>query len=148
MSRRFRHFSGDVQGLLTKSRIIVVIFLCFWLYTADGGANPSSMELVKVSSYGGGFVELDSGRPYVPFGTNYYDPHTGWAPKIWRRFDTAQVREHFRVMDEMGVNCARVFLTAGSFQPTAETIEKSALAKLDALVEIAREKGIRLINKS
>jgi endo-1,4-beta-mannosidase len=45
----------------------------------------------------------------------------------------------------MGVNCARVFLTAGSFQPTAEKIEEQALTKLDKLVEIARENGIRLI---
>jgi endo-1,4-beta-mannosidase len=48
-------------------------------------------------------------------------------------------------MGELGVNCARVFLTAGSFQPTASTIEEQALAKLDELVEIAGENEIRLI---
>jgi len=86
-----------------------------------------------------------SGRSYIPFGTNYYDPNTGWAPRLWRRFDPEKVRRHFRVMREMGVNCARVFLTAGSFQPNAETVERDALEKLDKLVRIARENGIRLL---
>ena len=103
------------------------------------------MELIVVAPDGGGFAERDSGRAYVPFGTNYYDPHTGWAPKLWRRFDADKVREHFRVMSELGVNCARVFLTAGSFQPNAERIEEQALAKLDKMVEIASASGVRLI---
>ncbi|UCF16594.1 MAG: beta-galactosidase, partial [Phycisphaerales bacterium] len=67
------------------------------------------------------------------------------APQLWRQFDANRVAEHFRVMSELGVNCARVFLTAGSFQPSAETVEQQALAKLDKLVEIARENEIRLI---
>jgi len=103
------------------------------------------MGLISVVPDGRGFIERDSGRPYIPFGTNYYDPNTGWAPKLWRQFDAQKVREHFRVMSEMGVNCARVFLTAGSFQPSAEVIDESALAKLDKMVEIARETNIRLI---
>ena len=103
------------------------------------------MELIVVAPDGHGFVERDSGRPYIPFGTNYYDPHTGWAPKLWRQFDAGTVRKHFRIMSGIGVNCARVFLTAGSFQPKAETIEEEALTKLDTLVRIAGENHIRLI---
>ena len=103
------------------------------------------MELIVVAPGGCDFEERGSGRPYIPFGTNYYDPHTGWAPKLWRRFDAEKVREHFHVMSEMGVNCARVFLTAGSFQPTSERVEEQALAKLDILVRIARANHIRLI---
>jgi len=103
------------------------------------------MEFIAVAPDGQGFIETDSGCSYIPFGTNYYDPHTGWAPKLWRRFDAEKVRHLFQVMSGMGVNCARVFLTAGSFQPAAEKIEEQALVKLDKLVEIARENSIRLI---
>ncbi len=102
-------------------------------------------ELIVVAPDGRGFVERDSRRRYIAFGTNYYDPHTGWAPKLWRQFDAEKVRRHFRVMSDIGVNCARVFLTAGSFQPNAETVEAQALEKLDMLVSIARRSGIRLI---
>ncbi|MFB0555667.1 MAG: cellulase family glycosylhydrolase [Phycisphaerae bacterium] len=103
------------------------------------------MQLIITRADGHGFVERDSGCDYIVFGTNYYDPHTGWAPKIWRRFDAEKVRRHFQVMSKLGINCARVFLTAGSFQPNAETIEEKSLEKLDALIKIARETGIRLL---
>lgn len=110
-----------------------------------GAAERSTIQLVVVAPDGQGFVERGTKRPYVPFGTNYYDPHTGWAPKIWRQFDTEKVRSHFQVMNKIGVNCARVFLTAGSFQPNADAVEEQALEKLDSLVQIARETGVRLV---
>jgi endo-1,4-beta-mannosidase len=103
------------------------------------------MELIVVRTDGKGFVEQSSGRQFVPFGTNYYDPHTGWAPKIWRQFDSNDVARHFEVMSGLGVNCARVFLTAATFQPNVNTIDEAALKKLDVLIAIARKSGIRLI---
>ncbi|MFH1718011.1 MAG: beta-galactosidase, partial [Planctomycetota bacterium] len=129
-----------VQGLL----LAVAIFISALSSPAAAQQKPK-MELITVAPDVRGFAERGSGIVYIPFGTNYYDPHTGWAPKLWRQFDAEKVRKHFRVMSELGINCARIFLTAGSFQPTAETVEEEALAKLDKLVEIAREKNIRLI---
>jgi len=77
MSQRLRCYLESVPGSLAKSRIVVVvIFMCIWFSAADGATNRSSMELVEVSPEGRSFVEHDSGRPYIPFGTNYYDRHT------------------------------------------------------------------------
>ncbi len=106
--------------------------------------NPP-MGLIAVGPNGKGFVEQSSGRPFVPFGTNYYDPHTGWAPKIWRQFDPNRVAQHFEIMSGLGVNCARIFLTAATFQPDVNTLDETALKKLDTLIEIARRSGVRLI---
>jgi endo-1,4-beta-mannosidase len=122
-----------------------ILLIPLGLAAASGAAERSEMELIVTAPDGQGFIERDSRRPYIVFGTNYYDPHTGWAPKLWRQFDAEKVRRHFEVMSDVGVNCARVFLTAGSFQPEAETIEEEALVKLDTLVKIARETGIRLM---
>ena len=124
---------------------ITIFAIAIVFHTTSIALNSSEMELIVVTSDGKGFAERDSGRPYIPFGTNYYDPHTGWAPKLWRQFDANKVREHFLVMKKLGVNCARVFLTAGSFQPEVKTIEEQALKKLDTLIKIAREARIRLI---
>jgi endo-1,4-beta-mannosidase len=119
-----------------------------------GAAGPASgqaiqarpeMGLIAVSADGESFVERPSGRPYVPFGVNYYDPNTGWAPKIWRQFHPDRVAKHFEVMRGLGVNCARVFLTAATFQPDVNTIDERTLAKLDTFIGIARQSGIRLI---
>jgi endo-1,4-beta-mannosidase len=122
-----------------------MVVISFLFQMTGGATEHSKMELIVVTADGKGFAERNSGRSYIPFGTNYYDPHTGWAPKIWRQFDAKKVREHFRIMSKLGVNCARVFLTAGSFQPDANTISEKSLKKLDILVKIARETGVRLI---
>lgn len=124
---------------------ITIVVTVIGFHNTGSVAARSKMQLIVVSDDGEGFAERDSGRPYIPFGTNYYDPHTGWAPKIWRKFDAEKIREHFRLMSKIGVNCARVFLTAASFQPKAETIDEQSLKKLDTLIKIGRETGIRLI---
>jgi hypothetical protein len=123
---------------------LAVLLLNVAVRVQAAGAEPE-MGLIAVGPDGKGFVEQPSGRAYVPFGVNYYDPNTGWAPKIWRQFDAKRVTQHFEVMRSLGVNCARVFLTAATFQPDADTIDERALEKLDTLIRIARRAGIRLI---
>ncbi len=131
--------------LIGSQFLAALVGVAVGLSIISSAAEPSKMELIVTRADGRGFVERDSGRSYIVFGTNYYDPHTGWAPKLWRRFDAEKVREHFQVMSKLGVNCARVFLTAGSFQPKAEAIEEQSLEKLDVLIKIARETDIRLL---
>jgi len=103
------------------------------------------MDLVTATPDGKGFVEVKSGLPYVPWGTNYYDPNTGWPPQVWKQFDPDRVTQQFEIMSSLGVNCARVFLAAATFQPDVDTVDEEALEKLDTLVKIARRTGIRLI---
>lgn len=132
-------------SLIKRALTIAVMFAAALLPDSSQAAERAKMQLIVVAPDGQGFVERDSGRPFIAFGTNYYDPDTGWAPKIWREFNAQRVRQHFGVMSELGVNCARVFLAAGSFQPDPQRVEEQALEKLDELVKIARETGIRLI---
>lgn len=144
-SQRFSRAMDKWPSLVTLGCLLApIVFIAAEAIASSHVAN-AGMELIVVAPDGRGFVERDSGRAFIPFGTNYYDPNTGWAPKIWRRFDAGKVRRHFSVMRELGVNCARVFLTAATFQPNAETIDQNALEKLDTLVGIARESGIRLM---
>jgi len=114
------------------------------LSTAGCSLGPK-MDLVAAAPDGNGFVEVESGQAFVPWGTNYYDPNVGWPPQVWSQFDQAHVAQQFGIMSSLGVNCARVFLAAAAFQPDAETVDEAALEKLDALVKIARRSGIRLI---
>jgi hypothetical protein len=122
--------------------ILVAAAVC-----AGGCASwkTSKLDLIAADPNGNGFIEQHSGQRFVPFGTNYYDPNTGWPPKLWQQFDPVRVKEHFRVMSLLQVNCARVFLAAATFQPDANTVDPKALAKLDAMVKIARKARIRLI---
>ena len=120
--------------------------LCgFALIPLLAGTANCATGLIVVGPDGTGFVEKSSHERFVPFGTNYYDPHTGWAPKIWRQFDPNRVAHHFEIMRDLGINCARIFLTAATFQPDVNTIDEGALRKLDAMIKIANRSGIRLI---
>ena len=58
-----------------------MVVISFLFQMTGGAAERSKMELIVVTSDGEGFAERDSGRSYIPFGTNYYAPHTGWATK-------------------------------------------------------------------
>lgn len=103
------------------------------------------MGFIAVAEDNWTFVDTRTGERFVPFGTNYYDPETGWPPQLWKQFDPERVDEHFAKMKELNVNVARVFLTAASFQPARLSVSEEALGKLDQMIEIARRYGIRLI---
>ncbi len=97
---------------------------------------------VRVAADGRGFVV--GSETWAPVGANWFDPLTGWAPKPWLQFDEERVEAQFRAMAALGVNTARVFLTAASFIPEPPRVEGDALEKLDRMVAIARRHGIRL----
>jgi len=105
-------------------------------------AAQDTEGFVRVSEDGRGFTL--NGEPWHPFGCNYFDPHVGWAPKLWQKFDARRVESHFRAMRDLGVNVVRVFLTAQSFFPQPPNLEAEALEKFDAMLTVARRYGIRL----
>src|SRR5512132_1342345 len=74
---------------------------------AEGG---SSLPKIRLAADGRGFMTAQ-GKPFVPFGVNYYRPGTGWAPQLWKKFDPEATRKDFVRMKELGVNCVRIFLT-------------------------------------
>jgi endo-1,4-beta-mannosidase len=143
MRESFDAFACAVRWIVASQMLAVA--LLGPTVRAGSGQTSTALGLIAVSPDGKSFIEQPAGRAFVPFGVNYYDPNTGWAPKIWRQFDRERVTRHFEVMRGLGVNCARVFLAAATFQPDVNTVDERALAKLDAMVQIAREHGIRLI---
>ncbi|MBN1505376.1 MAG: beta-galactosidase [Sedimentisphaerales bacterium] len=137
-----------MNGGCKRSRASTTAWIVIAMAAASGlagGCSSGKMSLIAVAPSGEGFVEGKFKEPFVPFGTNYYDPNTGWAPKVWKEFDRERVTSHFKIMEGLGVNCARVFLAAATFQPDVNTISPDALSKLDTLVKIARAAHIRLI---
>jgi len=124
---------------IAKVFVLVVVVGCSRHAAPAGGGKEAFVRIAPE-----GQVFTVSGQPWHPFGCNYFDPHVGWAPKLWREFDAARVQEHFRVMRELGVNVVRVFLTAQSFFPNPPELEPEALEKFDTLLANARRHGIRV----
>jgi hypothetical protein len=110
---------------------------------ADPPAKPPSQPLPKVvvAKDSRTFV-TETGKPFVPFGVNYYRPGTGWAPQIWKQFDPEATRKDFARMKELGVNCVRVFLTYHSFYTDPGVLRPGGLEKFDRFLSLAEEAGI------
>lgn len=100
---------------------------------------------IKVHKDSWNFINSETDEIFVPFGANYFDPETGWAPKLWQMFDKNRIHEHFNKMADIGVNVARIFTTCASFQPKSDIISAENLQKLDKMIEIADKYNIRLI---
>ncbi len=108
------------------------------------GAEPATkagLPRLRVAADGRGF-ETEQGKPFVPFGVNYFRPGQGWAPQLWKKFDAEATRKDFALMKQFGVNCVRVFLTYGSFLMDTNRVSPEALAKFDEFLALAEEAGI------
>jgi sugar phosphate isomerase/epimerase len=125
----------------SKNKIVFSVVLlglsaCTWsAFAAD------RLPKVRVAPDKSGFVTAD-GKPFVPFGVNYFRPGTGWAPQLWKKFDAEATKRDFQIMRELGVNCVRVFLSYGSFMTRPDAIDAEGLAKFDKFLEMADEAGI------
>ena len=116
-----------------------------WLaaFTATSAAPTAPAKLPKIRlARDGRTFETEAGKPFVPFGVNYYRPGTGWAPQVWKQFDAAATRQDFARLKELGANCVRVFLSYGSFCPEAGRLDPDGLAKFDQFLALAEEAGL------
>jgi hypothetical protein len=132
----------STSGILIQS-LLAAVGLAL-LLGLTGCTSYPKMNLISLTPDANGFADQTTGQAFVPFGTNYYDPNAGWPPHVWSRFRPKLVKMHFKVMQGLGANCARVFLTS-AFQPDPCTVDTQALKKLDTLIDFAHQSGIRLI---
>ena len=115
---------------------LIVLVLGIWAIQAT-----AALPKIRVAA-DGLCLERPDGTPFLPFGVNYFWPGTGWAPKIWKRFDPVQVEQDFRRMKQLGVNCVRVFLSYGSFFREPDRLDAKGLRKFDRFLAIAEKYGI------
>lgn len=108
---------------------------------ANNTNSARPLPKILIAKAAGGFV-TEAGKPFVPFGVNYYRPGTGWAPQIWKQFDPEATRKDFARMKDLGVNCVRVFLTFQSFYTDPGELRTEGLAKFDRFLALAEETGI------
>lgn len=136
---------GNLPNMNAAFLRLAVLPASLWLahFQALAAESPPSPRLPKIQiARDGRTFETAEGRPFVPFGVNYFRPGTGWAPQVWKQFDGEATRQDFARMKQQGVNCVRVFLTFGSFCPEAGKLSPDGLAKFDQFLEIAEQAGI------
>ncbi len=105
----------------------------------------SPSNFIRVSDNKWTLEESHTGKIFVPMGCNYYDPGTGgWPPKIWKKFNRTRARHHLRMMEDLGVNAIRVFVSWASFMPSKGKLVREALDKCSDLLSMAKDAGIRV----
>jgi hypothetical protein len=62
---------------------------------------------------------------------------------MWRRFDAGEVREDFARIAGLGLDTVRFFLRWDDFQPRADQIDPLMLDRLESVVTLAGEAGLR-----
>ena len=102
-------------------------------------------RFIQVAADGRGFTEGPGGPRFVPFGCNYFDPKTGWAPKIWKLYDHERVARHFGQIAGAGLNAIRVFLDMGILNPAPGEYSAEGFGKVDDMVKTAAAAGLRII---
>jgi aryl-phospho-beta-D-glucosidase BglC (GH1 family) len=133
------------DSIFLKPRLVVLVLAlilsgCF-SPLSERQEHRQPLAKIRISNDGRSFV-TDTGKPFVPFGVNYYRPDTGWAPQIWKQFNAEATRRDFAKMKKLGVNCVRVFLTYHSFHFEPGKLNPEGLAKFDQFLEIAEQAGI------
>jgi hypothetical protein len=116
--------------------LCLLLFSSVW-WTASGVELPK----IRVAGDQRGFV-TESGTPFIPVGVNYFRPHTGWAPQVWKKFDVEATAGDFKKLKELGFNCVRVFLSYGSFCTEPGIVKPEGFEKFDRFLELAENAGI------
>ena len=103
------------------------------------------MNVIQVDPSGWGFREAGEGPAFTPWGCNYYDPFTGWPPRIWEQFDPARVGDHFDHIRGIGGNVIRVFTALTNVLAGPGRASRPGLKKMEAMLELAGQRGLRVI---
>lgn len=103
------------------------------------------MKIIHTHPDGWGFAEKDGGATFTPWGCNYYDPFTGWPPRIWEQFDAGRVSAHFDDIRAIGGNVIRVFTSLTNLLKGPRRVSREGVAKMERMLELAGGHGIRVI---
>jgi len=80
-------------------------------------------------------------EPFI-LGVNYWPRRKamGW----WRDFDPGEARDEFALIRDLGLRAVRLFLLWDDFQPQADQVAPTALARLVQVADLAAEHELRL----
>ena len=121
--------------------------------TCDSSDHPG---FVQVSERDPRYFALSNGDAFCPIGLCLCAPPRYPLPQGMAHFltsedtatlGTAEYRRWFRALEAAGANFARLWLSIPCFEPETEVageLDPARFARLDRIIELARQHGIRL----
>jgi hypothetical protein len=101
---------------------------------------------IRVDDAGTGFVDTATGKPWTPYGCNYFDPiGADWPFMNWKNFHAQRFDAHFGQMADAGLNCFRIFLDTGKLNPEPGVYSDHGFDMVEQVVRMAERRGLRII---
>ena len=103
-----------------------------------------SLPWIVVSREGSGFMEQETGRPFIPSGFNYDHDASGRLIEDYWDAEWAAIEGDFAEMKQLGANVVRIHLQFGRFMSAADQPNPAALKQLQRLLRLAESTGLYL----
>ena len=129
------------MNAFTRSLATVLLAVLTSCATRPAAAR---MERIKVSADAKRFVQMPSGRAFVPWGFNYDHDESGRLLEDYWEAEWPKVEEDFREMKQLGANVVRVHLQFGRFMFSESQPNTNALSRLTQLLHLAEHTGLHL----
>lgn len=141
-SKQQRSFTPGASFRVAASQILA--FLLAVPITTSGMA-AETLEFVRPSTDGQGFVGLESGRRIQLWGVNYDHDGKGRLIEDYWHDEWPRVSEDFGEIKALGANSIRIHLQLGRFLNSADKPMAENLARLAKLVRLAEKNGLYLV---
>lgn len=129
---------------MATRRTIPALLLVLVSGFAAGDSSAAGLSRVRVSDDRRGFVSVDTGEPFVPWGFNYDHDDDGRLIEDYWETEWDTLAEDFREMHALGANVVRVHLQFGRFMKSADEPNPAALGQLRRLLTLAKDTGLYL----
>lgn len=118
--------------------------LVFVLLAQAGIGHSQELHWIRLSKDGKGFVQSETGRPFVPWGFNYdHEVHGQLLEDYWEE-GWPVVEKAFREMKRLGANTVRIHLQFGVFMEGPNRTREAALRQLKRLLQLAEANRLYL----
>ena len=125
-----------------RSNFLLAAWLAASSYVlAEEGAAPQ--QKIRISADGRRFVVGEGDATFTPWGFNYLGRFEELVEESWAD-DWERLRRDFREMHNLGANVGRVHLQFGTFMTSPDDVDEEELARLRAMLDLAREEGLYL----
>ncbi|MDA7893393.1 glycerophosphodiester phosphodiesterase family protein [bacterium] len=124
----------------TRYKILTLLTI---ILTAPNAQNVAAdLPWVRVSNDSKGFVEIESGLPFIPWGFNYDHEGDGRLLEDYWDKDWDTVECAFREMKQLGANVVRIHLQFGKFMNSPTQSRQNSLDQLARLTKLAEQTGL------
>ncbi len=133
--------------------VYALVFLCSW--NPGGRAQEVlSDHFIGIADDNWTFRYEGTDKPFIPFGTNFFDPRRVFHPPgqprtapfaVITKFDSASTDSLLTLMENIGVNIIRLFISVRPLFPEYKQPDEENFKIIDEYIGLAKKHNMRII---